>query len=94
MKKVTLAVKGMYCSHCSKAVENALSHAGVLSNVNLSNNTVTFTYDETKISLDYLKRLVKRAGYEHLYKKRRFYRLGNLRQQSKEIGIPFKGCRG
>lgn len=64
MKKVTLAVKGMYCSHCSKAVENALSHAGVLSNVNLSNNTVTFTYDETKISLDYLKRLVKRAGYE------------------------------
>ena len=64
MKKLTLSVKGMYCSHCSKAVENALNKAGVMSNVNLSNNTVTFTYDDTKISLDYLKRLVKRAGYE------------------------------
>ena len=64
MKKVTLAVNGMYCSHCSKAVENALSQVGIMSNVNLSNNTVTFTYDETKISLEYLKRLVKRAGYE------------------------------
>lgn len=64
MKKVTLAVKGMYCSHCSKAVETALDQAGVISKVNLSNNTVTFTYDESKISLDYLRRLVKRAGYE------------------------------
>lgn len=64
MKKVNLEVKGMYCSHCSKAVENALEQAGVFSHVDLAHNRVEFSYDETKISLEYLRRLVKRAGYE------------------------------
>ncbi len=73
MKKVTLAVKGMYCSHCSKAVESSLEQVGVFSKVNLSNNTVTFTYDESKLSLEYLKRVVKRAGYELIIdQKKRF----------------------
>lgn len=64
MKKVNLEVRGMYCAHCSKAVENALEKAGVFSHVDLSHNRVEFAYDEEKISLDYLRRLVKRAGYE------------------------------
>ncbi|HIU70328.1 MAG TPA: cation-translocating P-type ATPase [Candidatus Enterosoma merdigallinarum] len=64
MKKVNLEVKGMYCAHCSKAVENALEKAGVFSHVDLAHNRVEFSYDETTISLDYLRRLVKRAGYE------------------------------
>ena len=64
MKKANLEVKGMYCAHCSKAVENALGQAGLLSHVDLTHNRVEFTYDEEKISLEYLRRLVKRAGYE------------------------------
>ncbi len=54
MKKVNLEVKGMYCAHCSKAVENALEKAGVFSHVDLAHNRVEFSYDETTISLDYL----------------------------------------
>ncbi len=64
MTKTTLEVKGMYCAHCSKAVENALTQAGATASVNLSKNTVLISYDETKISLSYLARAVKRAGYE------------------------------
>ncbi len=64
MTKCTLEVKGMYCAHCSKAVENALTQAGAAATVNLSKNTVLISYDETKISLSYLARAVKRAGYE------------------------------
>ncbi len=64
MTKTTLEVKGMYCAHCSKAVENALTQAGAKASVNLSKNTVLISYDETKISLSYLARAVKRAGYE------------------------------
>ncbi len=64
MKKVNLEVKGMYCAHCSKAVENALEQAGVFSHVDLARNRVEFSYDDGKISLEYLRRLVKRAGYE------------------------------
>lgn len=63
MKKLTLEVKGMYCSHCSKAVENALKEAGIDSKVDLTHNKVSFSYDDEKYSLPYLARLVKRAGY-------------------------------
>lgn len=64
MKKVTLPVKGMYCSHCSKAVTMAFNEKGITASVDLSHNCVSFTYDETKISLESLKRVVKRAGYD------------------------------
>lgn len=63
MKKIKLPVKGMTCAHCSKAVENVLADAGIEAKVNLSQATVTFRYDDTKISLVYLQRLIKKAGY-------------------------------
>lgn len=73
MKKANLEVRGMYCAHCSKAVENALGQAGLLSHVDLAHNRVEFTYDEEKISLEYLRRLVKRAGYELVIDERKSF---------------------
>jgi len=64
MKKVKLPVKGMTCAHCSKTVEDVLQKAGIGSHVNLSQGTVTFSYDEEKVSLVYLQRLIKKAGYD------------------------------
>ncbi len=63
MKKISLPVKGMYCSHCAKAVEDSLSKVGAKGKVDLTHNQVTLTYDEKKTSLELLKRAVKRAGY-------------------------------
>lgn len=63
MKKIKLPVKGMTCAHCSKTVETVMQSVGVEAKVNLSQGTVTFKYDEGKISLIYLQRLIKKAGY-------------------------------
>jgi heavy metal translocating P-type ATPase len=73
MTKITLPVKGMYCAHCSKAVEQALADSGVKASVDLAKSKVLLSYDETKISLPYLKRVVGRAGYDLVIdSKRRF----------------------
>lgn len=64
MKKLRLKVNGMTCAHCSKSVEDVFSDVGIKANVNLSAGSVVFSYDEEKISLEYLKRLVRQAGFD------------------------------
>lgn len=68
MKKLKLRVEGMSCAHCSKSVEETLAAVGIKSYVNLQQATVSFSYDETKISLVYLARLIKKAGFKLIIK--------------------------
>lgn len=68
MKKVKLKIEGMTCAHCSKSVEETLQGVGIKSYVNLQQATVSFSYDETKVSLVYLQRLIKKAGYRLILK--------------------------
>lgn len=51
------------CAHCSSSVENTFKRVGIEAKVNLSKNTVRFTYDDEKTPLKYLARLVKQQGY-------------------------------
>lgn len=65
MTNTTLNVSGMSCSHCEKAVTNALTDIGVNAvTVSLAENTVTVEFDETKVSLDAIKAEIVETGYE------------------------------
>ena len=65
-KKKTLAIEGMTCAACSKAVERSVSKLDGVSNasVNLITEKLDFEYDENKINIDEVKESVKKAGYE------------------------------
>ncbi len=64
MKSVTLTVTGMSCDHCKNAVEGALEEAGVSGKVDLTQKTVQVDYDETKVELGLVKKVIADQGYE------------------------------
>lgn len=64
MRKVTLHVKGMSCSHCVNAVETAVRQAGASGSVDLASGTVTIEFDENAVTLDQLKQAIEDQGYD------------------------------
>ncbi|MBJ6360475.1 copper chaperone CopZ [Paenibacillus sp. GCM10012307] len=64
MKEVTLQVAGMSCNHCVKAVEGALQPLGVQGKVDLADNKVKVSFDESKVSLDQIKAAIEDQGYD------------------------------
>ncbi|MFA8438556.1 copper chaperone CopZ [Pueribacillus sp. YX66] len=63
---IKLQIKGMSCSHCKSAVENAIKEIdGVQSaNVQLDEGTVTVMYDSNKVDIDHFTEAIDEAGYE------------------------------
>ena len=67
MKKVILKIDGMSCSACQNRVEKYLNKQdGVKAAVNLVMAQALIEYDEEKVSLSDLDRLIKEAGYTSL----------------------------
>lgn len=66
-----LKVEGMFCAHCSKSVSDTFDKVGIKADVNLAKNEVIFNYDDEKVSLQYLQRLVKKAGYNLVIEQKR-----------------------
>ena len=66
METVLLIVEGMSCSHCEKAVKQAVSALdGVKSvAVSLKDKTVTVEHDPGKASLDQIRQEIEGQGYE------------------------------
>jgi len=66
MKKIVLDVEGMSCSHCEKAIKEAVSSIeGVLSvDVDLSNKTVGVHYDSSIADIDTIINEIDELGYE------------------------------
>ncbi|MDA3129415.1 copper chaperone CopZ [Aliibacillus thermotolerans] len=66
MKTETIQVKGMSCDHCVKAVEGSVSKLSGVSkvNVNLSEGTVTVSYDERKTSHEEIVETIDDQGYD------------------------------
>ena len=62
----TLHISGMSCISCQKKIEKALRKTGKIESVSVSYKTgeATVVFDESKISLEELKKEVKNAGYE------------------------------
>ncbi|MCL1996650.1 MAG: cation transporter [Defluviitaleaceae bacterium] len=64
MKKISLTVEGMSCSHCEKAVINALEDLGVSSvKASAQNSLVDIEFDESKLSLETIKKEIVETGY-------------------------------
>lgn len=64
MTTITLNVEGMSCGHCVNSVEGAMKELGATGKVDLAANTVTVTYDESKLTLDAIKEAIDDQGYE------------------------------
>lgn len=65
METVVLNVQGMSCSHCEKAIKNAVGELEGVSDVavSLDDATVTVKYGEG-VSLDKIKQEIEGQGYE------------------------------
>ena len=65
LKTVQLAVEGMSCQHCEKAVKSSMAAlAGVSSvEVSLERKLVIVGYDPAKVDLPAMKEAIEAAGY-------------------------------
>jgi len=66
MEKITLNVEGMSCSHCEKAVINAVGELVGVTNVkvDLAQKTVAIEYDPGKANLENFKLAIEEEGYK------------------------------
>ena len=65
MKK-TINVKGMHCKSCEMLIKDSLEETNGVEAAELSHTagTATISFDENKVSLDNLKKIIKDEGYE------------------------------
>ncbi|MED4972136.1 copper chaperone CopZ [Geobacillus proteiniphilus] len=63
---MTLHVQGMTCGHCKAAVTNALTELDGVKHVevHLEEGTVDVDFDETKVSVEQLKKAIEEQGYD------------------------------
>ena len=61
-----LNVEGMSCSHCERAIKNALNELDGVSNteVDLTGKTVTVQYETSLVTDKILAEAIEEAGYE------------------------------
>lgn len=66
MQELILHVDGMMCSHCEARVTKAVSElAGVQSTaVNLSDKTVTVTFDPAAVTAQQIRDAITEQGYD------------------------------
>lgn len=65
MTKGKYRVEGMFCANCAKTITDNLNGVEGIEyiNVDLAKNMAHVSFDETKISLQYIQKIVKRSGY-------------------------------
>lgn len=64
MKKITLKVTGMHCQSCEILLSDALLEAGAKSaKADYKKRLAVIEFDETKLSLDKIKSIIKQEGY-------------------------------
>lgn len=66
MNHVILNVEGMSCSHCVKAVTDAVMALDGVSGVNVSleEKTAAVEYDAEKVSLESIREAIEEEGYD------------------------------
>lgn len=66
MKKIELKIEGMHCTGCSARIEKILSNAEGIAKaeVSLEEKKATIEYEETKITLEEIKKQIEDAGFE------------------------------
>ena len=66
MEDSVLKVKGMSCSHCVKAITDALVELPGVSNINidLKAATVAFAFEPAQTPLEKIKLTINESGYD------------------------------
>ena len=66
MKQIELVVEGMHCQSCQHLIEEALKEQnGVrVARVNVEKKLLKLKYDEKVVTLEALKRVVEKKGYQ------------------------------
>ncbi len=64
MQNVILKVEGMSCGHCVNAIEGALNKLGAAGTVDLVGKLVSVDYDESKITIEAMKKTIEDQGYD------------------------------
>lgn len=61
-----IAVGGMSCKHCVKAVTDAVKALDGVKKVKVSleSNSATVEYDDQKVNIDAIKTAIREEGYE------------------------------
>jgi len=64
--KQTINISGMHCSSCAATIEKLLKKTAGITGVRVRfmTQTAVVEFDETKIQLEKIKKLIKSAGYE------------------------------
>ena len=62
-KKEIIVVEGMKCVHCAAKVTDALKKVHVKAEVNLESKTVAISYNDKKITLEEIKRVIEEVGF-------------------------------
>ena len=62
-KKEIIVVEGMKCVHCAAKVTDALKKVHVKAEVSLESKTVTVSYNDKKITLEEVKRVIEEVGF-------------------------------
>lgn len=67
--KQTYPIIGMECASCVKKIEDILKKtSGVIdASANLASEKITVEYDDSKIKLEDISSMLKKAGYELIY---------------------------
>lgn len=64
MKKVTFSISGMHCVSCAKVIENVLEEKGVAAAVDFKSCKAKIVYDESKIMLEDIIKIIEKEGYK------------------------------
>ncbi|MFH1053730.1 MAG: heavy-metal-associated domain-containing protein [Candidatus Woesearchaeota archaeon] len=66
MKNLKIKIKGMRCHSCEMIIEDSLSETGNIEDIKISHEkgTLSLDYDESEITEDEIKEIIKKEGYE------------------------------
>ena len=64
MERATIAIEGMSCGHCVKAVTGALQELGNVDIEQVSIGSATVSYDPNATPVDRIAQAIRDAGYE------------------------------
>ena len=64
MKVIAFGVKGMHCKSCEALIKDILEEAGVANaEASQEKGKVTVAFDEDKIKIEDIKKLIQKEGY-------------------------------
>tara|TARA_Y100000310_G_C20564408_1_gene754701 strand:+ start:615 stop:815 length:201 start_codon:yes stop_codon:yes gene_type:complete len=63
MKSINLKINGMHCKSCAMVITDILEDLQVKSKINHETGTAEISFDENKVSLEEIKKLIQKEGF-------------------------------